>query len=353
MGARTLAIVGAGVIGHSVAWRAAAAGWTVTVYDPHPARGASWVAGGMLAPLTEGWPGEEDLLELNTHSASRWPAFAQRLSADCGRPSALHPHGTLVVAVDSADADELRVLAEWLAKRGRRVDTLTRRQLREREPSLATGLRAVLDVPGDLSVDNRALLASLQAACAAAGVRQVARPVEALGELTADQVVLAAGADSAALHPLARVRPVKGEILRLRARRGALPPPGRTVRGVVHGRHVYLVPRVDGLVVGATQYEAGTDREVTVGGVRDLVADAEAVLPTVAEYGLASADAGLRPVTNDNLPLIGRVDERTVLATGHGRNGLLLTPLTVDAVLAELDGAPLTEVAVANPRRAT
>lgn len=347
----SLSVVGAGVVGLSVAWRAAVAGWAVTVHDPQPARGASWVAGGMLAPLTEGWPGEERALELGSTSLRRWPEFASRLAAAARRPCGLHTGGTIVVGVDTADAAELRVLAGWLAERGRKVATLTRQELRRREPSLAPHLRFALDVPEDLSVDNRALLAALRCACAAAGVRVATQRVERLAALDADQVVLAAGVGSATLHPAARVRPVKGEILRLRARPSGLPPPRHTVRGVVHGRHVYLVPREDGLVVGATQYEAGHDLDATIGGVRDLIADAEAVLPALGEYALDSAAAGLRPVTPDNLPLIGRVDHRTVLATGHGRNGLLLAPLTADAVLAELDATPLPEVAAADPRR--
>ncbi|WP_127781934.1 glycine oxidase ThiO [Rhodococcus sp. X156] len=346
-----LSVVGAGGVGLSVAWRAACAGWRVRLHDPLPARGASWVAGGMLAPLTEGWPGEEDALVLNTDSLHRWPDFAAALSAGAGTDAGLGAAGTLVVGLDSADVGELAVLAEWLAARGRTVTELGRRELRERVPALAQGIRRGLDVPGDLAVDNRALLAALQAACLAAGVELVHEAVTDLAALPADQVVLAAGAGSPALVPSLPVRAVKGEILRLRHRRSVLPAPGCTVRGVVHGRHVYLVPRSDGIVVGATQHEVGEDRDVTVGGVRDLIADAEAVLPSIAEYELTEAIAGLRPMTPDNLPLIGRLDERTVAATGHGRNGLLLLPLTADAVLAELDGSPLPEAAPAHPRR--
>jgi glycine oxidase len=350
-GTRTLAVVGAGVAGLSIAWRAASAGWVVTLYDPEPARGSSWVAGGMLAPLSEGWPGEERALELGTESLRRWPSFSEQLAADAGLPSGLRTEGTVMVGIDSADAGELHVMAEWLAAHNRDVDVISPRELRQMEPALGQNIRFALAMPGDLSVDNRQLLTALSAACAAAGVRMVPAQVEDLASLQADQVVLAAGVGSAALHPLARVRPVKGEILRLRARQGTLPPPTRTVRGVVHGRHVYLVPRDSGVVVGATQYEAGHDTEVTVSGVRDLIADAESVLPSIAEFGLISADAGLRPMTMDNLPLIGRVDCGTVIATGHGRNGLLLAPLTAAAVLAELDGGHLTITEVTDPRR--
>ena len=346
-----LSVVGAGGIGLSVAWRAARAGWQVTVHDPEPARGASWVAGGMLAPLTEGWPGETAALAMNEASLLRWPEFAADLTQSAGMTSGLGTAGTVLVGLDSADIGELKVLAEWLAAQGRAVCELTRKQLHGREPALAQNIRYGLDVPGDLAVDNRAWLGALQAACRCAGVEMVTELVTELGGLDADQVVLAAGVGSPALCPGLSVRAVKGEILRLRHRRGVLPSPGCTVRGVVHGRHTYLVPRPDGLVVGATQYEVGEDREVTVGGVRDLIADAEAILPSIAEYALAEASAGLRPMTPDTLPLIGRLDPRTVVATGHGRNGLLLAPLTADAIVAELDGNTLPELVAAHPRR--
>ena len=343
-----LSVVGAGAVGLTVAWRAALDGWTVTLHDPAPARGASWVAGGMLAPLTEGWPGEEAALDLGIASLERWPALAEAL----GCP--LLTRGTLVLGVDAADAGELDVLSGWLTARGRAVEHLTRRRLRAAEPALGTGIRAALTVPGDWSVDNRALLAALLRGADDAGVTldpyAVPDPA-ALASLAADQVVVCTGAATATLLPTMPVRPVKGEILRLRARPGTLGPPAHTIRAVVHGRHVYLVPRPDGLVLGATQLEVGHDTDVTVGGVRDLVADAERVLPSLAEYALVSADAGLRPGTPDNLPLIGRVDARTLVASGHGRNGLLLAPLTAEAVLAELAGSPLEEVASARPER--
>jgi glycine oxidase len=179
--------------------------------------------------------------------------------------------------------------------------------------------------------------------------------------LSADRSLIAAGAHSAALHPALanQVRPVKGEILRLRHRAGALPPPSRTVRAVVDGRPVYAVPRDGGgLVVGATQYEAGFDTEPAVGGVRELLRDAERVLPGIAEYALVEAAAGLRPGSNDNLPLIGELGstERpgVLVATGHGRNGMLLAPVTAATVLALLAGEPApASASVADPARLT
>jgi glycine oxidase len=362
-----LVVVGAGVIGLSCGWRAVEAGWAVELVDPAPGSGSSWVAGGMLAPVTEAWPGEEELLELGSESLRRWPAFAAALAEAAGRPAGLRTEGTVVVAAAAGDRAELDDLASYLAKRGRDVDRLTARELRRLEPAIGPDVRGGLSVPGDLAVDNRVLLAALRAAAERAGAGFV--PVEARrvsGEgvqlsdgrwLAADAVLVASGAHSGGLHPALAglVRPVKGEILRLRHRSGALPPPTRTVRAVVDGRPVYAVPRDGGgLVVGATQYEAGFDTEPTVGGVRDLLRDAERVLPGVAEFALVEAAAGLRPGTPDNLPLIGRVGgvPGLLVATGHGRNGMLLAPVTAAAVLALLAGDPAPEqVAVADPAR--
>ncbi|NLV78722.1 MAG: glycine oxidase ThiO [Rhodococcus sp.] len=347
----TLSVVGGGVIGLSVAWRAAHAGWTVTVHDPDPGSGASWVAGGMLAPLSEGWPGEEDVLAFGAASLDRWPGFARHLR-DATGTDVFTSTASMTVALDAADAADLRTVADWVRAQGYEMRTLGRADIRDLEPALGPRIRFGLLAPTELSVDNRALVDALRRAAAAAGVRFVAAPVRDVAELTDDRVVLAAGSASARLWPGLPVRPVKGEVLRLRVRPGATPPPRHTVRASVHGRPAYLVPRGDGLVVGATQYEAA-DTEVTVAGVRDLIADAEILLPTIGEYALYEASAGLRPMSPDNLPLIGRLSERVIVATGHGRNGVLFTPLTADAVLAELADDPMPEAKRADHRRFT
>jgi glycine oxidase len=390
-----LVVVGAGVIGLSCAWRAAAAGWAVTLVDPAPASGSSWVAGGMLAPVTEAWPGEEELLDLDSESLRRWPEFAEQLNRYCGLASGLRTEGTVVVAASAGDRTELDDVATYLGKLGREVDVLSARELRRLEPGIGPDVRGGLSVPGDLAVDNRVLLTALRAAAERAGVGFLAARVaevaagrvwladgpgqdgdvrlagagqdgdarlggaEGLGGagrvVDADAVLIAAGAHSGQLHPALAglVRPVKGEILRLRHRPGALPPPSRTVRAVVDGRPVYAVPRDGGgLVIGATQYEAGFDTEPTVGGVRDLLRDAERVLPGVAEFALVEVAAGLRPGTPDNLPLIGALPDGVLVATGHGRNGMLLAPITSVAVAALLSGRrPPPVCALADPAR--
>lgn len=340
-----VAVVGGGVIGLSVALRSARDGHTVRLYDPDVGSGASWVAGGMLAPLSEGWPGEHDLLNLGAHSLARWPGFARDLPGD----SVFSAHGSLTVALDAADAADLRTIAAWVGEQGHSLDILGREQVRELEPSLAQNIRLGLLARDELAVDNRALVAALQRGCIEAGVEITSEKIHTMPD--AEQVVLSAGAQSAALWPTLPVRPVKGEILRLRRRPSAAPPPQRTIRGSVHGRAIYLVPRGDGLVVGATQYESGHDTQVTVAGVRDLIADAERLVPSIGEYELAEAAAGLRPMSPDGLPLIGRLSENVIVASGHGRNGILLAPITADAVSAVLNGNELPEAKSADPAR--
>ena len=359
-----IAVVGGGVIGLSVAWRLAAADHQVVVIDPAPATGASWVAGGMLAPIAEAWPGEEGLLTIGAASLAQWPEFAEDLSAVAADPG-LRTAGTVVVAVDAADAAQLQILAEHLGSLGRTVERLTGSQLRRLEPSISPGVRSGLLVSGDLAVDNRELLRALIKAARRSGVQFATATVRAVRPGTVELsdesivdcglVVICAGAWSGRLHPTlsALIRPVKGEILRLRARPGALPPPKRTVRGLVESRPVYLVPRAGGeLVLGATQYEAGFDTEVTVRGVGELLADAERVLPGLSEYALIECAAGLRAGSRDNLPLIGWLEPGVLVATGHHRNGFLLAPITASAVLALVRGRPLPDaVRPADPAR--
>lgn len=325
----SLAVIGGGVIGLAVARRAAQAGWSVRVHRG-PERGASWVAGGMLAPHSEGWPGEERLLRLGLESLRLWRegGFLDGLPA-----GVVTARESLVVAVDRADAADLRTVADWLSAQGHPV--VWESAAREVEPLLAQGIRHGFRAPTELAVDNRAVLDALESECERLGV-QWAPAVHDLSAVDADAVVIANGIDAPALWPGLPVRPVKGEVLRLRWRKGCMPLPRRVIRARVHGRQVYLVPRPDGVVVGATQYEHGRDTAPVVSGVRDLLDDACAVLPALGEYELAECGAGLRPMTPDNLPLVRRLDERTLVAAGHGRSGFLLAPWTAEQIVSEL-----------------
>lgn len=324
----SLAVIGGGVIGLSVARRAAQAGWTVRVHRTSEA-GASWVAGGMLAPHSEGWPGEERLLRLGLESLRLWSeGFLHGLP-----PQVVTAHESLVVAVDAADVADLRTVADWLSAQGHPVAWES--AARDVEPLLAQGIRHGFRAPTELAVDNRAVLDALRLDCERLGVRWAA-PVHELSDAVGETVVIANGIDAPSLWPGLPVRPVKGEVLRLRWRKGCMPLLQRVIRARVHGRQVYLVPRADGVVVGATQYEHGRDTAPVVSGVRDLLDDACAVVPALGEYELAECAAGLRPMTPDNLPLVHRLDERTLVATGHGRSGFLLAPWTAERIVSEL-----------------
>ena len=337
--ARVLAVIGGGVIGLSVARRAALDGWSVRVHRTEQ-KGAWWVAGGMLSPHGEGWPGEERLLRLGLTSLALWHGgFLDGLPDDV-----VTARESLVVAVDRADAADLRTVGEWLSAQGHPV-TMTS-SARDIEPLLAQGIRHGFRAETELAVDNRLVVAGLAAHCERLGVRWAAPAASLADTADAGVTVIANGIDAPALWPDLPIRPVKGEVLRLRWRRGCLPVPRRVIRARVHGRQVYLVPRADGVVVGATQYEHGRDTAPAVTGVRDLLDDACAVMPALGEYELAECAAGLRPMTPDNLPIVGRLDERTLVAAGHGRNGFLLAPWTAEAIVAELNGAPLPDAEV-------
>lgn len=333
-----LAVIGGGVIGLVVARRAAQAGLDVRVHRT-PQRGASWVAGGMLAPHSEGWPGEEKLLAIGLESLRLWHDDGPGGFLDGLPLEAVTASESLVVAVDRADAGDLRTVADWLAAQGHPV-TVTA-SARDVEPLLAQGIRHGFRVVDELAVDNRLLVEAIEDHCERLGVRW-AGPVERLDDARdAGTVVIANGIDAPALWPGLPVRPVKGEVLRLRWRRGCMPLPRRVIRARVHGRAVYLVPRADGVVVGATQYEHGRDTAPSVTGVRDLLDGACAVLPCLGEYEVAECAAGLRPMTPDNIPIVGRLDDRTLVAAGHGRSGFLLAPWTAERIVAELLGSPV------------
>jgi glycine oxidase len=345
-------VVGGGVIGLAAAWRAAQAGMAVTVVDPAPGRGASWAAAGMLAPVTEVHYGEQALLRLNLAAADRWPGFAAELEEAAGRPVGYRRCGTLTVARDTDDNAAIEDLYRFQLRCGLEVERLRGRDCRRLEPGLAPGVRGGVLAPGDHQVDNRAMAGALLAACERAGVRLLAGRAAALrldGErvtgvtvasgaaLAAGTVVLAAGCWSRELDGvppelLPPVRPVKGQLLQLRG-----PAADPLCRRNVRGLEVYVVPRADGrVVVGATVEEQGFDTRVTAGAVHDLLRAAFELLPDVAELELVETVAGLRPGSPDNAPLLGPAGvDGLVVATGHYRNGILLAPVTADA-LAEL-----------------
>jgi glycine oxidase len=362
-------VIGGGVIGLSIGWRTAQRGLRVVIADPDPGQGATHAAAGMLTPIAEAAYAERDIFGLGQDSLRRYPGFAAELEAASGMSTGFCQSGTLQVAYDS---DDLAALAETQLLQesfGVRLQRLTARECREAEPMLDPNVRGGLLAADDGSVDPRLLAAALLRAAEGAGsvilrqgVTEVLRDADrACGVRLADGstiaarwVVLAAGYQSAGMAGLPPdlappVRPVKGQIMRLRttaAMAAAGIPAGllrRTVRGVVRGSTVYLVPRDSGeLVVGATQEELGPDTSVTAGGIWELLRDARTLVPGITELELVDIVAGLRPGTPDNAPIIGpSALPGLVLATGHFRAGVLLAPVTADIVTAfVLTGEP-------------
>jgi glycine oxidase len=340
-----LAVVGGGIIGLAIAERAARAGLAVTVLErDRVGRGASHVAAGMLAPVSEAEVGHEVGLDLTLRSAALWPAFARELGV------AVHTAGTLLVARDRDEAEALERERAFRERHGIAVERLLPSAARRLEPALAPTIRLALDVPGDHAVDPRAVVAALHERALAAGVVvREGTAVAALDEspggavltldgggvLRARTAVLAAGAWSSALRPDLGVRPVKGQILRLRDPDG----PGLLGR-VLRYPGGYLVPRGDGrYVLGATVEDRGFDTTVTAGGVLDLLREAALLVPGISELVLEEAIAGLRPGSPQNVPVCERRGRHVLVATGHFRNGVLLAPVTAELVLEALQEA--------------
>jgi glycine oxidase len=357
-----VAVVGAGIVGLACAWAAARRGMSVLVVDrDEPGSGASGVAAGMLAPVTEAVFGEEAVLRLNLEAARRWPAFAARLAERSGLDVAYGEAGALMVAADADDLEELRRIHEFQREHGLEAEWLSGRRCRELEPGLSPRVRGGI-AAGDGAVDPRSVVRALAVACSREGVE--VRLAEAHGILQRDEtvvglqlaagrvaarsVVVAAGSwsGSLGLPDSPPLRPVKGQILRLR---GESP-----CSGIVRTPRCYVVPRANGeVVVGATVEERGFDLRVTADGVYRLLEAAWEVLPDVGELELVETRAGLRPATPDNGPVVGRgAADGLLWATGHYRSGILQAPITGEAIAALLCGEePPAELAPFAPER--
>jgi glycine oxidase len=343
-------VVGGGPIGLACAWRARQRGLRVVVLErDRVGSGAAGVAAGRLAPTTEADFGEDELLRLNRDSLRAYPGFVAELGQETGREVGLLACGSLTVALDRDGAEELQRIESLHARQGLETQRLLPSEARALEPGLAPRVAAALHVPGELAVDPRRLVAALAAtvdvvegADATAAILDGDRVVGVRTrdrDFHADRVVVACGAWGAPWLPeeaRPAVRPVKGEVAVLRGAPDVL----RCNLATVGAQHVYLVPRGDGrIVVGATQLERGFDATVTAGGILELLREAYRVLPEVAELELLETRASFRPGTPDNRPIVGPgALDGLILATGHYRNGILLTPLTAELVAELLVG---------------
>jgi glycine oxidase len=347
----TVAVIGAGVIGLGIGWRLAQRGHAVTVVDKGAAgSGASHAAAGMLAACAEAEPGEENLIALGRASQALWPDFAAELEAASGMSIDLRQEGTLVVALTADDQARIHHHLEFQKRLGLPVEWITAAQARKREPHLGARLAGALWSPQDHQADNRKLAAALRIAAERAGVRlhenaQVVRLLLERGrvvgivladgrEMRADVTVLAAGPWSRGIEGLPAelrppVRPIKGQMIALQMDAAA-----PLLTHVLWGPNIYMVPRKDGrLLLGATVEEKGFDATLTAGGMLTLLEAAWRVIPAIEELPIVETWAGHRPGSRDDAPILGPAAlPGLVYATGHHRNGILLTPVTADAI---------------------
>ena len=337
-----MAVVGGGIIGLAVAWQARRRGMDVVVYEREPefGRGATTAAAGMLAPVSEADAQERELLEFNLKSARMWPGFAAELKEASGIDPGYLASGALMIGLDRDGAEHVERERDLRERLGLRVERMLGSEARRRESALAPTLRLACHAAEDNAVEPARAVAALVEACRRSGVDlRPGTPVADHAALDAERVVIAAGAWSAELADGVPVRPVKGQAIRLRDPNGPglcgsvlrwwLPTPG------------YLVPRGDGrYYLGATMEERGFDTSVTALALHELLRDAADILPGVLELEVEETLAGLRPGTPDNAPILGADprNPRIVWATGHFRNGILLTPATAEVVVAELCG---------------
>jgi len=354
-----VAIIGAGVIGLGIAWRLTARGVSVQVFDKGASgAGASHAAAGMLAACSEAEPGEEALVALGRESQARWGAFAAELQQASGIDVDLRTEGTLVVALTVDDQARLNHQLVFQQRLGLPLQWISAAETRRREPHLAGKLAGAVFSPEDAQVDNRKLAAALRIAAERAGARVNEHcPVAAISasggrvdgivltggtKVAADVVVLAAGAWSRGIDGIPSdlrppVRPIKGQMLALRMDAAA-----PLLRHVIWAPGAYLVPRLDGrLLVGATVEEKGYDTALTAGGLLTLLEAAWRAVPAVEELPIDEMWVGHRPGSRDDAPILGAGGiDGLIYATGHHRNGILLAPVTADAISRLiLDGA--------------
>ncbi len=343
-------IIGAGVIGLGIAWRLAGRA-TVTVFDRGKAgAGASHAAAGMLAACCEAEPGEEALVALGRESQARWPAFAEELERMSGIDVELRREGTLVLALTADDQATIAHHLEFQRQLNLPLEWLSAAATRAREPRLAGKIAGALFSPQDHQVDNRKLALALRIAAERAEVEiREHQPVKEIlvqggqargvvlddgTSIGADIVVLAAGAWSRSIGGLPPdrrppVRPIKGQMLALR-----MDPAAPLLSHVLWAPGVYLVPRRDGrLIVGATVEEKGFDETITAGGLLTLLEAAWRAVPAVEELPVDEIWVGHRPGSRDDAPILGPGPLAGLFyATGHHRNGILLAPLTAEAM---------------------
>jgi glycine oxidase len=350
-------IVGGGVIGCSIAWRLSQAGMRVVVVERGSiGKEASWAAGGILSPLAEA-DSADDFFRLCTASRAAYPDFARELREASGIDIEYRTDGTIYLALTDEDEEELEGRWQWQHGAGLNVKRLNADCVHKLEPMVSERLRWALKFPDDHQVDNRRMIKALEVAARRAGVtfsthtealalslagRRVRGVFTARNELKARTVIIAAGSwsslitvegDDPGLKRYFSIEPIRGQML-------AIEMADRPLRHIVYSRRAYLVPRYSGYAIaGSTIEEAGYDARVTAGGIGSIIQRALEIAPALGDQVIGETWAGLRPKVNrayfrDEWPVLGEDARITglIYATGHYRNGILLTPITARAI---------------------
>ena len=341
MNAFDVAIIGGGVIGGAIAFELAAEKISVVVIDrQQPGREASWAAAGMLSPGPDA-PESLPMVPLAKESLRLYPEFIAAIEEASGRSTAFVREGTLQIFPGPHGEAEREKMAAEYRRLGLAMEPISFETARKLEGSLGPAARVVAWLADESVVDPRLLMEAVLEAARRRGVEfrtdcpvtsvlldgDRCSGVVAAGEaIAARHVVVAAGCFSGGIDWLARyapTRPVRGQMLALRA--AAL-----NLRRVVRSERGYLVPRRDGrIIAGSTLENAGFDKHVTPGGLRQILDAVLELIPGIANAEIVETWAGLRPGTPDGLPILGPTDiEGLLVATGHHRNGILLTPVT-------------------------
>ena len=355
MSHKRVLIIGGGAIGLAIGWRLARAGCSVGVFDRgRVGHSASWASAGMLSPLSEAQFEEEALLRLGLKAMEVYPDFVRELEAETGCCVGYRRDGVLMVGITQDDLEYLKFRYRYQRDLGLPVTYLSGAEAREKEPHLSAQVSAAVWCPGDHQVDNRQLIVALKRGVETAGgdIFERAEVDELLVDgtrvrglrtrdevHTGDTVVLASGCWSRLLPGLPDcakppVRPVRGQIARL----GMTPELALNTMvwysRVATSAVAYLVPKNNGhLVLGATSEEMGFDADVTAGGMFELLRAAWEVVPGIYDLPIVESMAGLRPGSRDDAPILGQTPvEGLIMATGHYRKGILLTPLTALAI---------------------
>jgi glycine oxidase len=350
-------IVGGGVIGCSIAWRLSQAGMRVAVVERGGiGKEASWAAGGILSPLAE-TDSADDFFRLCATSRAGYPDFARELREASGIDIEYRTEGTIYLALTDEDEEELEGRWQWQHDAGLNVKRLNPDCVHKLEPMVSERLRWALKFPDDHQVDNRRMIKALEVAARRAGVtflthtevislslagEQVRGVITARNELKAKTVVIAAGSwssmigarrDEPGFKRYFSIEPIRGQML-------AIEMADRPLHHIVYSRRAYLIPRYSGYAIaGSTIEEAGYDARVTAGGIGSIIQRALEIAPGLADRAIVETWAGLRPKVSrayfrDEWPVLGE-DARIrglIYATGHYRNGILLTPITAGAI---------------------